>query len=515
MAYNKSTTIGEVDCLAEKALDENDIFRIGKKGVAKAFLQKLLELSRETGYADVEAAYRQSSSIEDIPENSEEFWIFIEKNYLFIEMEPKEMFVELTFQVTEDLGKIAENLKYISKERKILEDKKTKDGRLSADDRYYRNQLDYFENKNIVARAEIVDFMATGIKSYAIRKAATKSPIALSLGLFFKESPYAFGRTIVWSSYDPYDVRSLDKYSNKFHDLPVPNYRELIKECRKSPESFKEIAHSYIAGIPDSLPTVREKLEKLVGESHILACRKEVISTMLRHFEKKDYISFVSIAPLQIEGIFADVCREIGVSENQLDISSLNDKLQHIDGKINSFFYFEYYSFKFPVLRNLVAHGGLVDGDLEDMAVHLMLDLLPVCELAVSKELPINHALDVLNEASKSKYEKLVEWLYLREDVKIPDFYGVKEKIVATDALYTSTGFWKYLEKELKSLNSVDKIKNSTPHKIAGMVKKSHLAPDEAEKFLKSAYHIASKAIKERDQTVERVRRNLGLPKQD
>lgn len=354
--------------------------------------------------------------------------------------------------------------------------------------------------------------MATGIKSYAIRK-ATSSPISFSIGLSSNKVPYAFGRKFIWSLYDSYDVRSLDEYLNKFSDLPISVYRKLVKKCRKSPENFKEIAYWYIAGIPDDLPSVREKIEKLVEKSYILARRKQVISTMLRHFEEKDYISFVSIAPLQIEGIFADICREIGVSESQLDISSLNDKLQHIDGKINSFFYFEYYSFKFPVLRNLVAHGGLVDGELEDTAIHLMLDLLPVCELTASKELPINHALTVLDEASRSNHEKLVEWLDLRKSVKIPSFYGVKEKIVTTEKLYTCPSFWKYLDKKLKELRKVDQIKKSDPLIIAGKVKSSDLAKSEAESFLKSAYSIASEAIKERNATLEKVRKHIAPPK--
>lgn len=514
MAYNESTTIGDIYHLVAKALDENDIFRIGKKGVAKAFLQILLELPTETGYAEVEAAYKTSSPIKDIPETSEEFWHFIEKDYLHIEVEPKTTFTELSFQVTEDLRQISEHLRYISKEKEKLEEKKRREGRLSADERYYRNQLEYFKNKNIVARDEIVDFMATGIKSYAIRK-ATSSHIRFPIGLLPYKVPYAFGRKFISLLYDSYDVRSLDEYSNKFSDLPVSIYRELVEECRKSPENFKEIACWYIAGTPDDLPSVREKIEKLVGKSHILAQRKQVISTMLRHFEEKDYISFVSIAPLQIEGIFADICREIGVSESQLDISSLNDKLQHIDGKINRFFYFEYYSFKFPVLRNLVAHGGLVDGELEDTAIHLMLDLLPVCELTASKELPINHALTVLDEASRANNEKLVEWLDLRKSLEIPKFYGIQEKIVTTEKLYACPDFWKYLEMKLKGLRRVDQIKKSDPLKIAGKVKSSGLAKNEAERFLKSAYSIASEAIKKRDAILEKYRKHRASPKQD
>lgn len=513
MRFNESITIGELHRLRIKTLDENDVFIMGKKGIARVFLQSLLKLPPETGFNEVETAYKESFSKDDIPKNSEEFWVFIEKKYLYLEKEPKSMFTKLSFEVADDLGKIAKNLEYILSERKILEEKKIEHGRLSANERYYRNQLDYFENKNIVARNEIVDFMSTYIKSYAINKSAPESPFSFSLGFMFKESPYRFGRTSFLHSYDSYDVRSLDEYSNKFDDLPVSVHRELIEKCRKSPENFKEIAHYYIAGVPDSLPSVSEKLEKLVEESHILTRRKQVISTMLKHFETKDYISFVSIAPLQIEGIFADICREIGVSENQLDISSLNDKLHHIDGKINSFFYFEYYSFKFPVLRNLVAHGGLVDGELEDTALLLMLDLLPVCKLTVSKELPINYALTVLDEASQSNYEKLIEWLDLRTNVLIPDFYNIKEKISATETLYDSTGFWEYLKEQLNKLDSVDQIKKSMPLKIAGIVKKNDLAVENVEKFLKSAYNTASEAIKKRNENLEKFKKALNLPK--
>ena len=221
---------------------------------------------------------------------------------------------------------------------------------------------------------------------------------------------------------------------------------------------------------------------------------------MLRHFETKDYISFVSMAPLQIEGIFADICREIGVSESQLDISSLNDKLQHIDGKMQSFLFFEYYSFKFPVLRNLVAHGGLVDGELEDTAIHLMLDLLPVSELAISEDLPIANALNVLEEASNGTPEQLVKWLDLRKSIAIPDFYGVQDSITKAEAHYSSQSFWDFLEAKLRMVQSVDAIRSSDPLKVAGKIKAAGLAHDKAEKFLRSAVSVAKTAIKQRDE---------------
>lgn len=505
MAYNSSTTIGEIFRLSTKILSGHDVFKLGKRRLAKIFLCELLDLNADTSEEDLESAYKACSPRKEIPADADKFWNFVEKEYLYLEEEPKIKFAELAFRVNEDLIALAENISYLMNELGALEEKKKNCGRLTADDRYYRNSLEYFKMKNLAAKDEIVDFMTHKIKQHAISKASVKNPAFVSGLLLFGDSPYAFGRRFHWALADSYDVRSLDAYSNKFMDLPVSSRSELVKECRRSPENFKEYATAYISGALGDLHSVREKLADLVDKSHILFSRKQVIETMLRHFEENDYISFVSMAPLQIEGIFADICRGIGISESQLDISSLNDKLQHIDERMRSFFSFEYYAFKFPVLRNLVAHGGLVDGELEDTAIHLMLDLLPVCELTVSKDLPIMHALEVLKEASNGKHNKLVEWLDLRKSVDIPDFYDTHETVAMAEAHYTSQAFWNYLEGKLKKLHDIDQVKISVPVKVAGKLKSSGLAIEQAEQFLKSSGKIAGEAINKRNETLEKL----------
>ena len=500
MAYNESITFGEICSLSAKVLDENDVFILGKRRLAQIFLCELLELNRNSTYTELEEAYKACYPGDETPENSEEFWTFVEKEYLRLKEEPKEKFFEICVRVNKDLVALAENILYLNKEIVSLEEKKKTVGRLTADERYYRNQLEYFEIKNRVAKDEIIDFMTHKIKKYAISASLVKNPLIALASSLFEHNPYPFGRRSIFAHSDPYDVRSLDTYSNKFLDLPISNYYEIVIECRSSPEKFKQYAIDYINGAYGQLPTVKEKLLKLIKKSHILFNRKNVIETMLRHFEAKDYISFVSMAPLQIEGIFADICREIGVSESQLDISSLNEKLRQIDGKMQSFFFFEYYSFKFPVLRNLVAHGGLVDGELEDTAIHLMLDLLPVCELAISEDLPIANALNVLKEASNGTPEQLVKWLDLRKSGVIPDFYCVQDSIIKAEKHYTTQPFWDYLEVELKKVQRVDSIRTSDPVKVAGKIKTAGLAHDKAEDFLKSYMRVATAAIKEREE---------------
>ncbi|MDG9971596.1 hypothetical protein N5C72_24605 [Achromobacter mucicolens] len=496
MAYNDSTTIGEIMSLAAKVREENDVFETGKRKLAVIFLRRLLDLGPNATVEDLEASYKVCSPHEDIPDNSEEFWTYVEKEYLRLDSEPKEKFAEIALRINEDLEALAKNISEITKELAILEEKNSKGGRLKPEERYYKHQLVYFKNKNLAAKDEIVDFMTRKIRGYAVSAASVKYPALAVVDSIFGNSPYAFGRRFGWAWADPYDFRSLDIFSNKFLDLPLSSHREVVNECKASPAKFKEYAVAYIGGIPGEVDSLRVKLNDLVGKSHILFERKSIIETMLRHYEAKDYLSLVSMAPLQIEGIFADICREIGVSEEQLDSSSLNDKLQHIDTRMRSFFFFEYYSFKFPVLRNLIAHGGLVDGDLEEMAHRLMLDLLPVCELAVSEDLPLFRALEVLSGASNGKPDKLVEWLDLRS-VTIPKFYNAHDAILKADAHYASQPFWDYLERRLKLLDMVG-LDVAEEVKIAGRIKREGLAGAQAQKFLKSTVPTYAKSLSQR-----------------
>jgi len=510
MAYGKFTTVGKLFALRRKALNEVDVFKYGKRSVARKFLTELLDTPGQTKDAELQKKYMAGTTRKEVPSDLEGFWKYIEEEYLELEAEPSEKFTELAHMVHGDLASVGGLLKYIRLELGELERKKADLGRLTADERYYRNQLEYFEKKNLQARDEIVDFMSNVIKSFAITKATKQRLKFLNFGMsFFGDIPYAYGRKMAWSFSDPYDPRGLTIFSNKFMDLAVGSHRKIVDECGDDSAKFKKFALPYINGIDDELPSVRVKIETLVAKSHLLSRRKRVIQSMLKHFEEKDYISFVSMAPLQIEGIFADICREIGISEKELDISSLNEKLSHIDGQVRSFFFFEYYSFKFPVLRNLVAHGGLIDGDLEDTAIHLLLDLLPVCELTVSDDLPTINALKVLNEAGRGKPKELISWLDLRKSVSIPDFYNVREKIAVAEGFYKSEEFWAHLTEELKSVKTFDEIKNCEALKIAGKIKSNGLATEEAERFLKNSGKVARESIEKRDQMLEMFRQHM------
>jgi len=73
MAYNDSTTIGDIFRLRTKVLRENDIFNLGKRRLAKVFMRELLCLKADACDEYLESSYKACSPRKDIPANSEDY----------------------------------------------------------------------------------------------------------------------------------------------------------------------------------------------------------------------------------------------------------------------------------------------------------------------------------------------------------------------------------------------------------------------------------------------------------
>lgn len=150
MAYNKKTTIGEILDIKSRVFAENDVFKIGKKALARKFLQSLLDAGEDVTNESLETSYKDAAQREDVPKKSSEFWVFIEKQYLELKNEPKDLLADLALRVSDDLVAVDKYLAYIKSEVLRLEEEKRQNGRLTAEDRYYRHQLEYFEKKNLI-----------------------------------------------------------------------------------------------------------------------------------------------------------------------------------------------------------------------------------------------------------------------------------------------------------------------------------------------------------------------------
>jgi hypothetical protein len=98
----------------------------------------------------------------------------------------------------------------------------------------------------------------------------------------------------------------------------------------------------------------------LLDKHHLLNARKTVLLPALAAYRRGELALFSSAVAVQIEGIFEDACHLSGVSLDELRIATLIPKLDALLWRGHVQIDYPYYAFKFPILRNRVAHGRLV-----------------------------------------------------------------------------------------------------------------------------------------------------------
>lgn len=477
-------TMGEIPALIEEAFKDCNISRLSLVQVGKKFLHHVLDIDlNKHSFEDVRNIYIKANEEDDICENEDYFYKSIAEDYLWLIHEPKEKLLEYFYKATDDLKKIDLQLNYINTELNKLDYKKKSIGWLNGEDRYSRNLLKYYKEKNQIAKDEILIFISKDLESYSLEN-CYQSFALLKAFPFRNEMPYRYSRKWILGFYDPYDVRSLTEISNKFLNFPLSYYKKIEDLYKNNKVEFFKFAEDYIPNNLNGDKSVIDKIKDYTETNHIIANRKDIIIEILKHYNEQNFISVVHMLPMQIEGIFHDICLEIGINESQLDILSINNKLEIMESKINNFFYFEYYSFKFPILRNKVAHGKKIEGNIQHTAIMLILDLLPVCELCFLKEIPVNKKISLLNETLNDNFDSLIE-MFNYKDIEIPPLYKRDNDIKTALEKYKDDDFWDYLENEVKK----EKVENINRSKIMKFIKKldfSQLCTNKSQPFLKN-----------------------------
>lgn len=459
-------SIGGILEATKKALG-NDYHKIDSYEIlSKRFLQEFFAF--DVYLADFEkilSEYRVQTSYEDIPTVEDQFYEYIFKRYFYLECLPREKLLDLYISATEDLESIDKTLQSLNENKEQLNRKKVTNSYLKGEDRYRIKLIEYYEEKNAVAKTEIINFLTKDINSEALNMSGQKNKVVVVGGLF-SNAPYSYSRKN-FLGFNSFDIDSTSDVLNKFLELPISEYKNVLDLYENNTSSFFNIADEYIKNY-----NVLNNIKELMTKSHFLHERKEIFNVLLTSYENNDFITFNHIAPLQIEGLFGDCCLALGVDESKLDISSLNDKLKHIKDKMSYFYFYEYYAFRFPVIRNNIAHGKVIDNNHKHLAQMLLLDLYPVCNMLVSEDLPIIKSLSILKEINSStgdlKFNGLMEWLdFLETD--IPLYYDSDELIQKVKLNYQDKDFWEWIEQRLRS--SYD-IKNSD---IMAFIKKLKL----------------------------------------
>lgn len=423
----------------------SDYFQMSFVDVSKRFLTNFFE---EDIYAlDFDSLRTNFPSLFIEPDEAalseQDFYIRFAKKTLGLVDEPRKVFVDTMSKVIEDLQSLDANLIYIQEELNRLNQIKITAGRLNGEERYYKNQLEFYRERNLEAKQEVVRFLADRSQDYIINS-ANKSYFRK----FWPDAlPYKFSSAKAFSAVpNSYDVKALNNMSNKFMEMSIRQKAKCEALYHSDPSAFFEFAKGYIAGPDGELDRIRG----LITQSHILNRRKKILETLLEHYMRQDYLSFINMAPLQVEGIFHDICLEVGVKQAELDISSLNLKLSKLGAVLGYSLNYEYYAFKFPVIRNAVAHGELIEDGLEHAAMMLMLDLGPVCSLTLDEHIPLMKSISLIQKFADTKdYNLLLAWFSLR-NIPIPEFYGLADRFSLITSAYESDDFWNFIDEQLR-----------------------------------------------------------------
>ena len=120
-------------------------------------------------------------------------------------------------------------------------------------------------------------------------------------------------------------------------------------------------------------------------EVHNIMCRRlEIFDTLKYLYEREKWQSFISLAILQIEGLFFDCCNVLKVPDLSKTAGTFVEKVDKSfrDNDIIMLSVYPYFNFDVPDIRNEIAHTGyFMSEDLNHVANELILDLKAIISL--------------------------------------------------------------------------------------------------------------------------------------
>jgi hypothetical protein len=411
---------------------------IGKRFLSYFYGKDIYSMSFE----NIKDKFINETDVEiiNIPREEQAFFQFICYEYLNLEKEPYQCLIKIYEDVSNDLRKICLNIDKCKKEaediRKI--ENKSKGEFISEEDKYKLLMLDFYIERNLNAKEEILIFLTSNdIKTIVYQKVQKQLPYGLSQLL--GNLPYSYHYLS-----ERYDVTKYSDISYKFSEVTLDEYRKLYKLDKTDKDKFYEFAETYIES-----KNIVDKIYKKISSNHCLDRRKNILHSALEAYKNGEELLFINIIPLQIEGIFYDYCIELGIPENKLTSSSLIDKLDRIIKSNSGFYNYEYFAFRFPVIRNRVAHGRIIEEkEIKKLSTVLLLDLYEVCREISSNNLIINKVVELIEEF-KEGYQNTnnivkIAFVVLQE-LEIPIFYNLEPYIAQIKIEFTKNQFFDYL----------------------------------------------------------------------
>ena len=341
-----------------------------------SFAEIVLKLAQEADAADaneniktIEQYLFESLGI-DISMYSDEQVKLLRKN-----------FDHLVRVVIDDLKSINNRLSDYQERYKTIENVKSNEAEFT------RRKIIYFCELNKAAREEITSFITSGLKEFLLDNQYDtlrrfEENDQLSILFYNRRYKYAYYS----SFYDmDYEYGAVVKLSELFHDIPLEKWMDKEKEYLLLKKNDEEAYRNKLREFVDN-KHILEETYKYIKKDYHLKKREEMFDTLKYLFDNKKYQSFLALGLLQLEGMFYDFCQiKYGDNENQGTLVEKADKAL----KVNEYKYlkfYPYFAFDVPIMRNDVAHKGMIENmDLEQASYDLIIDLYTVCRMVSSE----------------------------------------------------------------------------------------------------------------------------------
>jgi hypothetical protein len=412
-------TFGDIQTAAKHTASTHDILNTSLKELSRTFLSYFLEYRKqnELNFEELRSSYIDKFNVESMlktPDKEQDFYKHICKHYLFIEHnDSRQILHEVVNDVIADLNEVKLDRQKYESQLKKLKEKEFEDG-----DNYEEKLIIHYIKKQDEAERQILQFITGSLKSYTHKNRYVSPFRQGTLGGIGLRYSYSLNKMAYKKEY-------LSEIAYKVLHVPVERYFQLEKVYRTDKKKFiKEV------GKDIKVDDVLENIKFRVRTNHLLNTRKALITDLLQLFKRKKYELFSNIAPQLIEGILYDYCLEKSIKESSLINSTLVQKIEMLNNidDYNIKTSYEYFTFKFPIIRNRIAHGKKVKEDLYILSWTLLTDLNYVCNIFKTGDLLTNKKITLIDKAFN---DNQLSNLILLSSVIIdpqPDFYKTQIK---------------------------------------------------------------------------------------
>lgn len=341
----------------------------------------------------------------NLPENENEFYSEICKTYFCLVPNDSSNLEQKVKIIVEDLNKIEKDKSNYIKQLEDLKGKEFEEGK-----NYKEKLLIHFINKQKEAEEQILSYIK---KHLSTETNKNKYQLFTSFQIF---PDYTYHYNFAPHTYK---LEFLSEIRNKLGNVILGRYFELEKLYQSDKTKFlEELKKDF------SLGKTINSIKISVAKNKRLSQRKDLIDVILDLLKKGKTQLFCNVVPQQIEGILYDYCIEFGIDKKSLVNSTLGDKINLLVEKGNTEIDYEYFAFIFPLIRNRVAHGKLIEQNLDLNSWLLLLDLKSACEWLLSNKLDSNKNLHFVNYLNNQS--DIIELIKIAPIIKsgIDEFYN-------------------------------------------------------------------------------------------